>query len=199
VIVTIRALQDICQIKGDINSVPMMLVGNKHDETDGGRDVTSQEAMALAKVWKCGYIETSAKTNHNVQELFQELMNKKAAKAGGGAGAGGGGAGTAGGVAGAAAAATGNSESPLTKAKASSASIASDKNKSPGGADKNKLTGGGAGEKNKSTGGSTEKNKPTGGAAGKTAAAAAATKTKATDDKKATAGADGQAGKCSVM
>lgn len=51
-----------------------MLAGNKCDEAEGGRDVTTKEAEAVAKAWKCGYMETSAKTNHNVQELFQDLM-----------------------------------------------------------------------------------------------------------------------------
>ena len=32
------------------------------------------EGMALAKSWKSAFMETSAKTNHNVQELFQELL-----------------------------------------------------------------------------------------------------------------------------
>ena len=50
-----------------------MLVGNKSDESSA-REVSTAEGAALAKVWKSAFMETSAKTNHNVQELFQELL-----------------------------------------------------------------------------------------------------------------------------
>lgn len=63
---------EICLIKGNTDGIPVMLVGNKCDETM--REVSTQEGSALAKSWKSGYMETSAKTNHNVQELFQELL-----------------------------------------------------------------------------------------------------------------------------
>ena len=49
-----------------------MLVGNKCDET--AREVTQQEGAQLAKNWNCAFLETSAKTNYNVKELFQELL-----------------------------------------------------------------------------------------------------------------------------
>ncbi|NXY48267.1 DIRA2 protein, partial [Ceuthmochares aereus] len=64
----------ICQIKGDIESIPIMLVGNKNDENQN-REVDSSEGEAMAKKWKCAFMETSAKMNHNVKELFQELLN----------------------------------------------------------------------------------------------------------------------------
>ncbi|XP_007486279.1 GTP-binding protein Di-Ras2 [Monodelphis domestica] len=66
--------EQICQIKGDVESIPIMLVGNKNDESSN-REVQSSEAEALAKKWKCAFMETSAKMNHNVKELFQELLN----------------------------------------------------------------------------------------------------------------------------
>ncbi|NWT00906.1 DIRA2 protein, partial [Oxyruncus cristatus] len=66
--------EQICQIKGDIESIPIMLVGNKNDENQN-REVDSSEGEAMAKKWKCAFMETSAKTNHNVKELFQELLN----------------------------------------------------------------------------------------------------------------------------
>lgn len=66
--------EQICQIKGDIESIPIMLVGNKNDENQN-REVESSEGEAMAKKWKCAFMETSAKTNHNVKELFQELLN----------------------------------------------------------------------------------------------------------------------------
>ncbi|XP_054253757.1 GTP-binding protein Di-Ras2 [Indicator indicator] len=66
--------EQICQIKGDIESIPIMLVGNKNDESQN-REVDSSEGEAMAKKWKCAFMETSAKMNHNVKELFQELLN----------------------------------------------------------------------------------------------------------------------------
>nr|XP_056704569.1 GTP-binding protein Di-Ras2 [Euleptes europaea] len=66
--------EQICQIKGDIDSIPIMLVGNKSDE-DHNREVQTSAGEAMAKKWKCAFMETSAKTNHNVKELFQELLN----------------------------------------------------------------------------------------------------------------------------
>lgn len=50
-----------------------MLVGTKCDETEG-REVPTTEGSALAKKWTCGFMETSAKTNVNVKETFQELL-----------------------------------------------------------------------------------------------------------------------------
>ncbi|KFV86219.1 GTP-binding protein Di-Ras2 [Struthio camelus australis] len=66
--------EQICQIKGDVESIPIMLVGNKNDENQN-REVESSEGEAMAKKWKCAFMETSAKLNHNVKELFQELLN----------------------------------------------------------------------------------------------------------------------------
>lgn len=66
--------EQICQIKGDIENIPIMLVGNKNDENQN-REIESSEGEAMAKKWKCAFMETSAKTNHNVKELFQELLN----------------------------------------------------------------------------------------------------------------------------
>ncbi|UYV65476.1 RAB3B [Cordylochernes scorpioides] len=57
----------------DMSDVPLMLVGNKCDEADA-REVPEATGAELAKSWKCGFMETSAKTNHNVKELFQELL-----------------------------------------------------------------------------------------------------------------------------
>ncbi|XP_073685781.1 GTP-binding protein Di-Ras2 [Garra rufa] len=66
--------EQICLIKGDIENIPIMLVGNKNDEMNG-REVENSDGEATARRWKCAFMETSAKTNHNVKELFQELLN----------------------------------------------------------------------------------------------------------------------------
>ncbi|XP_073400856.1 GTP-binding protein Di-Ras3 [Dendrobates tinctorius] len=65
--------EQICQIKGDTHHIPIMLVGNKSDESL--REVQNSEGESLANKWKCSFMETSAKLNYNVQELFQELLN----------------------------------------------------------------------------------------------------------------------------
>ncbi|XP_062413024.1 GTP-binding protein Di-Ras1a [Sardina pilchardus] len=65
--------QQLLAIKGSVDSVPVMLVGNKADEPQ--REVEVRDGEAQARSWKCAFMETSAKTNHNVTELFQELLS----------------------------------------------------------------------------------------------------------------------------
>jgi GTPase SAR1 family protein len=50
------------------------LCRNKCDETEI-REVNCSEGEEQAKRWHCNFMETSAKTNYNVKELFQELLN----------------------------------------------------------------------------------------------------------------------------
>uniref|UniRef100_A0A1B0BK03 GTP-binding protein Di-Ras2 n=1 Tax=Glossina palpalis gambiensis TaxID=67801 RepID=A0A1B0BK03_9MUSC len=58
------------ELKGeDIPNIPVMLVGNKCDETAELREVTEIEGKAQATTWNISFMETSAKTNHN------ELLN----------------------------------------------------------------------------------------------------------------------------
>ncbi len=60
------------ELKGaDITQIPVMLVGNKCDESAELRDVTHTEGDAEASSWGVSFMETSTKTNHNVTELFQ--------------------------------------------------------------------------------------------------------------------------------
>ena len=153
--------QEICQIKGDVTNVPMMLVGNKYDEVDG-RDVSVQEANAVAKAWKCGYIETSAKTNHNVKELFQELMNSDKTRSAAMAGdkkvtkGSGGGKGKATEAVVAKSKASNDGGGKAKAATSATAAGASDKGKSaPGGAGKTKAAEGDGGKK-RATGGQNE-------------------------------------------
>ncbi|XP_063147102.1 GTP-binding protein Di-Ras1 [Candoia aspera] len=65
--------QQIAQIKGGAEAFPVMLVGNKCDEAQ--REVETREGEAVAREWGCAFMETSAKMNYNVKELFQELLN----------------------------------------------------------------------------------------------------------------------------
>jgi len=61
------------QHKKDLQQCPVMLVGNKCDENE--RNVSTEEGQNLARFWGCGFIETSAKTNYNVREMFKNLLS----------------------------------------------------------------------------------------------------------------------------
>ena len=50
-----------------------MLIGSKCDESSS-RDVQTSYANRIAQEWNCAFMETSAKTNVNVKEAFQELL-----------------------------------------------------------------------------------------------------------------------------
>lgn len=50
-----------------------MLVGNKCDKTYE-REVSKDEGQALARSFGCTFVETSAKTAHNVEHLFTSLV-----------------------------------------------------------------------------------------------------------------------------
>lgn len=53
-----------------------MLVGNKCDESEELRNVSEAEGKAQATAWNISFMETSAKTNHNVTELFQVSISR---------------------------------------------------------------------------------------------------------------------------
>ena len=59
--------EQILRVKGDEN-IPFILVGNKADLNERRR-VTLEEAKNLADQWKVLYIETSAKTRENVDQV----------------------------------------------------------------------------------------------------------------------------------
>lgn len=64
------------ELKGpDLSQIPIMLTGNKCDESAELREVSTSEGQAQAAEWGISSMETSAKTNHNVKQLFQELLN----------------------------------------------------------------------------------------------------------------------------
>lgn len=50
-----------------------VLVGNKCDKTYE-REVSKEEGAALARSFGCEFLETSAKTSHNVERLFMNLV-----------------------------------------------------------------------------------------------------------------------------
>jgi GTPase SAR1 family protein len=57
----------------DVDYAPMILVGNKCD-LEERREVSKQEGIELAKSWGINFIETSAKTGLNVDEVFHQLV-----------------------------------------------------------------------------------------------------------------------------
>ncbi|CAO3700410.1 unnamed protein product [Rhizopus microsporus] len=59
----------------DDETVPFILVGNKVDLAHL-RKVSASEANALANNWHCSYVETSAKTRQNVEEVYTMLMRQ---------------------------------------------------------------------------------------------------------------------------
>ena len=79
--------EQILRVKQD-ERVPFLLVGNKCDLEDK-RQVSSADAQERAQQWNVPYVETSAKTKHNVDKVFYDLMreirNRKIAAGGNGA------------------------------------------------------------------------------------------------------------------
>jgi hypothetical protein len=55
------------------NETPILLMGCKSDEA-ACREITETFGKQLATHWSCAWIETSAKTNTNIREAFQELL-----------------------------------------------------------------------------------------------------------------------------
>ena len=65
----VKLRERIKSVKGDEG--PIVLVGNKLDVEK--REVTEQEARALANTWGVPYAEMSAKTGQNVDIVFYDL------------------------------------------------------------------------------------------------------------------------------
>ncbi|KAG0262797.1 hypothetical protein DFQ27_002110 [Actinomortierella ambigua] len=59
----------------DDEKIPFILVGNKADLRQL-RKVSYEEAQAKATEWNCTYIETSAKTRLNVEEVYTMLLRE---------------------------------------------------------------------------------------------------------------------------
>ncbi|ELR20913.1 Rasrelated protein Rap-1, putative [Acanthamoeba castellanii str. Neff] len=83
--------EQILRVK-DMDDVPMVLVGNKCDLTDQ-RAISTEQGDSLAKKFNCVFLESSAKTKINVEQIFFDLIrqiNRKTGSGGKDAGGGGG-------------------------------------------------------------------------------------------------------------
>lgn len=56
----------------DSDTVLLVLVGNKCDDEER-RVVSSDQGEQLAREWGCSFFESSAKTRHNVAEIFRDI------------------------------------------------------------------------------------------------------------------------------
>ncbi|XP_045148033.1 GTP-binding protein Di-Ras3 isoform X1 [Echinops telfairi] len=62
------------EIKGtNMQKCPIVLVGAKCDESR--RELTMRDGAIYALEWNCTFVETSAKTDFNIKELFFMLLN----------------------------------------------------------------------------------------------------------------------------
>jgi Ras-related protein Rap-1A/Ras-related protein Rap-1B len=66
--------EQILRVK-DADSVPMVLVGNKCDLSDQ-RVITTEQGEALANKFSCKFLEASAKTRINVDQVFLDLVRQ---------------------------------------------------------------------------------------------------------------------------
>jgi len=57
----------------EASDFPILLIGNKKD-LDDERQVPETEGRELAEKFKVSFIETSAKTNENVNQAFEEIV-----------------------------------------------------------------------------------------------------------------------------
>ncbi|XP_075421766.1 ras-related protein Rap-2c-like [Ascaphus truei] len=76
-----RLRDEILAVKGELDA-PMVVVGNQADLFPGVAPAGAGQALALQAAataeleWGAGYLETSAKGDHNVRALFDELLRR---------------------------------------------------------------------------------------------------------------------------
>lgn len=80
-ITSLQTFQDIRTMKEQImrvkgtDRVPMLLVGNKCD-LEHQREVSFSDGANLAQSWGCPFLESSAKSTQNVNEVFIEIVRE---------------------------------------------------------------------------------------------------------------------------
>lgn len=65
----------ILRAKKEIPVIPMILAGNKCDLVEE-RVISEDQGKALAAQFNCAFLETSAKSAHNNQEIFASLVRQ---------------------------------------------------------------------------------------------------------------------------
>jgi len=68
-----RLKTSVYRVKDELEEIPIVLVGNKCD-LDTERVVSTEEGRKLSELWNVGFVETSAKTNKNINTAFFELV-----------------------------------------------------------------------------------------------------------------------------
>jgi len=66
--------EQILRVK-DKDEVPMVLVGNKCDLNDQ-RVISTEQGTELARKFTCAFLEASAKTRVNVEQIFHDLIRQ---------------------------------------------------------------------------------------------------------------------------
>ena len=64
--------ESVLRVKID-ERTPLILIGNKADLQDS-REISNEDASALASSWGVPYVETSAKTKLNVDKVYYDLL-----------------------------------------------------------------------------------------------------------------------------
>uniref|UniRef100_A0A7S4JWX5 Small monomeric GTPase n=1 Tax=Paramoeba aestuarina TaxID=180227 RepID=A0A7S4JWX5_9EUKA len=67
---TPRFFEEVMRVQ-DSDKVPVVLVGNKSD-LESSREVSTKKGQEMAEKYGAGFYETSAKTNINVESVFNE-------------------------------------------------------------------------------------------------------------------------------
>jgi GTPase SAR1 family protein len=67
-----RFYDHICRVK-DLEELPFIMVGNKCDLMES-RVISTEKGQQLADELGVKFLETSAKTRHNVAEMFTEIV-----------------------------------------------------------------------------------------------------------------------------
>jgi len=69
------AIRDLVVHIKEPSPAPIVLVGTKCD-MESKREVSSEEGQQVAKSWNCTFLETSAKDNYNISQVFQTITER---------------------------------------------------------------------------------------------------------------------------
>lgn len=66
--------EEICRVAEAHLVEPVIVLCGTKSDLQSDREVAPSEAQSVAKIWKCSYIETSAKSGINVTEAFIQVV-----------------------------------------------------------------------------------------------------------------------------